>query len=99
MEWAISLVVAAILAPTWLGWWNTHLNKKELKTNGGSSLKDKVDAIHVWAHALHEKVTSNDGRLDAMEEKMDEHIEAMRVAHLPRKRATDPPDFNPEEMS
>lgn len=46
------LVVATILAPTWLAWWNTHTAKLErdklaaqLKPNGGSSLRDAIDRI------------------------------------------------------
>lgn len=34
------LLVTALIAPTWLSWWNSRVAKKELKPNGGSSMKD-----------------------------------------------------------
>tara|TARA_R110000868_G_scaffold160658_2_gene390386 strand:+ start:652 stop:921 length:270 start_codon:yes stop_codon:yes gene_type:complete len=46
------VIVATVLAPTWLAWWNTHTAKADreqlaaqLLPNGGSSMRDAIDRI------------------------------------------------------
>lgn len=43
----IGAVVTALIAPTWLSWWNTKQTKKEFKPNGGSSIKDSLNRLEV----------------------------------------------------
>lgn len=41
----IALGITAVLAPSWLAWWNARLTNKEMKPNGGTSLKDQVSQV------------------------------------------------------
>lgn len=43
----IGVVITALIAPTWLSWWNTKQTKKEFKPNGGSSIKDSLNRLEV----------------------------------------------------
>lgn len=43
----VGLVITAIVAPTWLSWWNTKQTKKEFKPNGGSSIKDSLNRLEI----------------------------------------------------
>lgn len=59
------LVVASVLAPTWLAWWNTHTAKSErdavaaqMKPNGGSSLRDAIDRIERNLHDLGQRMVA-----------------------------------------
>lgn len=63
------VIVLAILAPTWMAWWNSRLAKKQIQPNGGSSLKDQVtdivDKMHILAakadlHYLTQKTQSKE---------------------------------------
>lgn len=60
-RWLLGLVLGGILLPTWMAWWNAHVNRKnvmqamqdaeiarkEVTRNGGSSLKDEVISLAV----------------------------------------------------
>lgn len=35
----------AVVAPTWLAWWNARLAKRQVTRNGGGSLKDVVERL------------------------------------------------------
>lgn len=39
------VIITAIVAPTWLSWWNTKQTKKEFKPNGGSSIRDSLNRL------------------------------------------------------
>jgi PAS domain-containing protein len=41
----IGTIIAALIAPTWLAWWNTRQTAKEFKPNGGSSIKDSLNRL------------------------------------------------------
>lgn len=41
----ITVVISAIVAPTWLSWWNTRQTAKEFKPNGGSSIRDSLNRL------------------------------------------------------
>lgn len=45
--WTIitGLMISALVAPTWLGWWNSRLARKQVLPNGGASLKDQVTRV------------------------------------------------------
>lgn len=53
---AVLTMVAAILTPTWLAWWNARIAKREVRPNGGSSLNDKVTRNAESTERLHDKV-------------------------------------------
>lgn len=38
-------IIAVLVAPTWLAWWNSRIAKKQVTHNGGSSMMDKVTRI------------------------------------------------------
>lgn len=39
--------LTALIAPTWLSWWNTRQTKKEFKPNGGSSIRDSLNRLEI----------------------------------------------------
>lgn len=39
--------LTAMLAPTWLSWWNTRQTQKEFKPNGGSSIRDSLNRLEI----------------------------------------------------
>lgn len=41
----IATTITAIVAPTWLSWWNTRQTIREFKPNGGSSVKDSLNRL------------------------------------------------------
>lgn len=41
----LGVVIVALLAPTWLAWWNARIAKRQVTPNGGSSLKDQVTKL------------------------------------------------------
>lgn len=41
----VTVVISAIIAPTWLSWWNTRQTAKEFKPNGGSSIRDSLNRL------------------------------------------------------
>lgn len=47
----LGLILTAIIAPTWLSWWNTRQTKREFKPNGGSSIKDSLNRLEVSVSA------------------------------------------------
>lgn len=40
-------LITALVAPTWLSWWNTRQTKKEFKPNGGSSIRDSLNRLEI----------------------------------------------------
>lgn len=48
----ILVFVTAILAPTWMAWWNARVARKQVTPNGGSSLKDQVTSINTKIDTL-----------------------------------------------
>lgn len=40
-------LITALIAPTWLSWWNTRQTKKEFKPNGGSSIRDSLNRLEI----------------------------------------------------
>ncbi len=45
-KWVVlALILTTVVAPTWLGWWNARITKKQVTPNGGSSLKDQVTKV------------------------------------------------------
>lgn len=50
--WMIGLIVTVLIAPSWLAWWNSRVNKQELRANGGSSFRDAFDE-HVREQRAH----------------------------------------------
>lgn len=43
----IGLIITAIVAPTWLSWWNTKQTAKQFRPNGGSSIRDSLNRLEV----------------------------------------------------
>lgn len=41
----IAIILTLIAAPTWLAWWNARVTRRELSTNGGRTVADKLDRI------------------------------------------------------
>jgi PAS domain-containing protein len=41
----VGTVIAALVAPTWLAWWNTRQTAKEFRPNGGASVKDSLNRL------------------------------------------------------
>jgi PAS domain S-box-containing protein len=41
------VIIAAIVAPTWLAWWNTRQTALQFKPNGGASIKDALNRLEV----------------------------------------------------
>lgn len=42
----------AVVAPTWLAWWNARLAKRQVTRNGGNSLKDVVEKLDIKVDKL-----------------------------------------------
>jgi PAS domain S-box-containing protein len=41
------VVIVAIIAPTWLAWWNTRQTAQQFKPNGGASMRDALNRLEV----------------------------------------------------
>ncbi len=82
LDW-VWLVVALLLIPTWLAWWNSRLTRKEFKTNGGSSMRDKVDGITSKLGVVHDRAHINSDHLEIIDRKLQDHIED-EASHVER---------------
>jgi hypothetical protein len=67
------VVIVALMAPTWLAWWNARIARKQVTPNGGSSLKDQVTLLvendkvrdaKIDLHTL--QITTLTGKLDTV---------------------------------
>jgi PAS domain-containing protein len=47
----IATLITAIVAPTWLSWWNTRQTIREFKPNGGSSVRDSLNRLETSVSA------------------------------------------------
>lgn len=52
----LGVVIVALLAPTWLSWWNARIAKKQVTPNGGSSLKDQVTKLGTQITSIYNKM-------------------------------------------
>ena len=41
----VTVLITAVVAPTWLSWWNTRQTAKEFRPNGGSSIRDSLNRL------------------------------------------------------
>lgn len=92
----IGLIVTALIAPTWLAWWNARVARKQLQPNGGTSIADKVTRIEarVDNHSekfdhIDSKLDHHDSKLDRLEVKIDGHLNYMDSVHNRRKEPRD----------
>lgn len=70
------VVVTFLLAPTWMAWWNSRVAKREVRSNGGSSLRDAVDRVKTTVDAHHHEVIA---RLDHGAAVMADHSDRIAV--------------------
>lgn len=95
----IGVIVTALIAPTWLAWWNSRIARKEFQPNGGSSLADKITRIESKVSLAgelskqnHERISIMNRRQGEMDHKLDDHIKFMAEAHNrtnKKERSTD----------
>lgn len=75
MVLVILTIVTALIAPTWLAWWNSRITrvnaeeaKAELKENGGSSTKDQVKQVNEKLDLVLTHLSNHDDRFELMKE-------------------------------
>lgn len=68
---AIAIVVLSVLTPTWLSYWNSKIAKKEVRPDGGSSMKDQVNRLADQGDRL-------EAKLDLQGIRLDRHAEELR---------------------
>jgi hypothetical protein len=68
----VGIVVTVLVAPTWLGWWNSRTAKKQVTPNGGNSLKDQITTIAV-------NQLAQDVKLDTISEVQGKHTEEIKT--------------------
>lgn len=95
-----ALLVTAIIAPTWLAWWNSKISRdaaaeaeRQTKPNGGKSMRDSLDRTE---RALSDILNDlREVKADVREVKADVRDNHVRIAALEqrnpnaRDRATD----------
>lgn len=82
--WAfIGLTVSAIVAPTWLSWWNARQARLQVRPNGGTSLRDAIDRIERQQEAQHHAVMA---RLDHGAAVSADHADRIAVLEASRRR-------------
>lgn len=57
-------LVAAVVTPTWLAWWNARIAKKATRPDSGNSLADKLTRIETQADRIEVKADVHTMALD-----------------------------------
>lgn len=61
-------MLAAVLTPTWLAWWNARVARKATQPNSGKSLADKLTRIETQNDRIETKVDVHTMALDTHRE-------------------------------
>lgn len=48
----VGIIVVAIVAPTWMSLWNGRIAKRQVTSNGGTSMKDQITRIETKTDIL-----------------------------------------------
>jgi ribosomal protein S18 len=75
----IVALITTVIAPTWLSWWNSRVQKKEMMPNGGSSFRDEFNVMR-------KQVTAHGKILDRQNTKLDSIQKEQEIAKGEIKR-------------
>jgi len=75
--WAFgTILITALVAPSWLAWWNSRFTKNEMRNNGGGSFRDAIDQLAADQKAHSSLVLA---RLDAGARMLGNHSDRLAV--------------------